>query len=152
MLGQLCRKQVVPEIGLEVLDEIDYQRHTLQWDVYWGSPPRIDLRTLTRGACKDRLIGADSDGRVSNMTTICYIKHFIYWRDSMVHKEIEYVGEILADGPLSVPEELCHALELAPNVQLQVTIRLVQPDIEQSQAAWEVFRRLGQDCQARLFA
>ena len=63
----------------------------------------------------------------------------------MVHKEIEYVGEILDDGHLSVPEELRHALELVPNVQLQVTIRIVQPDIEQSQAAWEVFRRLGQD-------
>ena len=63
----------------------------------------------------------------------------------MVHKEIEYVGEILDDGHLSVPEELRHALELVPNVQLQVTIRIVQPDVEQSQAAWEVFRRLGQD-------
>ena len=63
----------------------------------------------------------------------------------MVHKEIEYVGEILDDGHLSVPEELLQALELTPNVQLQVTIRIVQPDIAQSQAAWEVLRRLGQD-------
>ena len=63
----------------------------------------------------------------------------------MIHKVIEYVGEMLADGHLSVPEELRQALELAPDAQLQVTIRLLQPDVEQSQEAWEVFRRLGQD-------
>jgi hypothetical protein len=64
-----------------------------------------------------------------------------------VHKVIEYMGEMLPDGHLSVSEELRHALELAPDAQLQVTVAILQPDIDQSQEAWEVFRRLGQDAQ-----
>jgi hypothetical protein len=63
----------------------------------------------------------------------------------MVHKVIEYVGEILPDGHLSVSEELRHALELVPNAPLQVTVMVLQPDVEQSQEAWEVFRHLGQE-------
>jgi hypothetical protein len=36
LLGQLCREKVAQEIGSEALDDIDYQRDTLQRDVHWG--------------------------------------------------------------------------------------------------------------------
>ena len=58
---------------------------------------------------------------------------------------IEYIGEILPDGHLYVPEEIRQLLASASYTQLQVTLRLVQPEEEQVQAAWEAFRQLGQD-------
>ncbi len=58
---------------------------------------------------------------------------------------IEYVGEVLPDGHLSVPEEIRQTLAAAPHMQVQVTIRLIQPTAEQMQEAWTAFRRLGQD-------
>jgi hypothetical protein len=58
---------------------------------------------------------------------------------------IEYFGEVLPDGHLSVPEEVRQTLAATPHTQIQVTIRLLQPDAEQAQAAWTVFRQLGQD-------
>jgi hypothetical protein len=62
-----------------------------------------------------------------------------------MQRVIEYVGEILPDGHLFVPEEVRQILESASYTQLQVTIRLLQPEAEQAQAAWEAFRQLGQD-------
>ena len=58
---------------------------------------------------------------------------------------IEYVGEILPDGYLFVPEEVRQVLASASYTQLQVTIRFLQPEAEQVQAAWAAFRQLGQD-------
>jgi hypothetical protein len=58
---------------------------------------------------------------------------------------IEYVGEILPDGHLSVPEEVRQTLTSMAYTQLQVTIRLLQPQGEQMQAAWAAWQRLGQD-------
>jgi glutamate/tyrosine decarboxylase-like PLP-dependent enzyme len=64
---------------------------------------------------------------------------------------IEYIGEVLPDGHLSVPEEIRQALAVAPHAQVQVTIKLLQPTADQVQEAWEAFRRLGQDAgQGRL--
>ncbi len=63
----------------------------------------------------------------------------------MVYKVIEYVGEMLPDGHLSVTEELRQALELAPDAKIQVSVTLRQPDAESSPDAWEIFRHLGQD-------
>jgi hypothetical protein len=57
----------------------------------------------------------------------------------------EYIGNVLPDGHLSVPEEVRQALALEPHTQIQVTIRLLQPDAEQVQKAWMAFRHLGQD-------
>lgn len=62
-----------------------------------------------------------------------------------MQRVIEYVGEILPDGHLFVPEEVRQVLASASYTQLQVTIRLLQPEGEQVQAAWEAFRQLGQD-------
>ena len=47
----------------------------------------------------------------------------------------EYVGNVLPDGHLSVPEEVRRALALEPHTQIQVTLRLLQPDAEQGQKA-----------------
>jgi len=47
----------------------------------------------------------------------------------------EYVGSILPDGHLSVPDEVRQALGLELHAQVQVTIRLLQPDAEQGQKA-----------------
>lgn len=62
-----------------------------------------------------------------------------------MQRVIEYVGEVLPDGHLFVPEEVRQVLASASYTQLQVTIRLLQPEAEQVQAAWEAFRQLGQD-------
>jgi hypothetical protein len=62
-----------------------------------------------------------------------------------VEKVIEYIGEVLPDGSLSVPEDIRQTLATAPHAQIQVTIRLLQPDTEQVERAWEVFRELGRD-------
>ena len=62
-----------------------------------------------------------------------------------MQRVIEYVGEMLPDGHLSVPEEVRRTLTSAAYTQLQVTIRLLQPEEEQMQAAWAAWRQLGQD-------
>lgn len=59
---------------------------------------------------------------------------------------IEYVGEVLPDGQLSVPEEVRQKLAAAvPHTHIQVTIRLLQSTADQEQAAWEAFLQMGQD-------
>jgi len=62
-----------------------------------------------------------------------------------MQRVIEYVGEMLPDGHLSVPKEVRQALTSVAYTQLQVTIRLLQPEVEQIQAAWAALRQLGQD-------
>jgi hypothetical protein len=62
-----------------------------------------------------------------------------------MQRVIEYVGEILPDGHLGVPEEVRQVLASTSYTQLQVTITLLQPEAEQVQAAWEAFRQLGHD-------
>ena len=66
-------------------------------------------------------------------------------RGSAMQRVIEYVGEILPDGHLFVPEEIRQVLVSAACAQFQVTITLHQAEAEQVQAAWEAFRQLGQD-------
>ena len=60
-------------------------------------------------------------------------------------KIIEYVGEVLPDGHVSIPEEIRQTLAASPHAQIQITIKLLQSDEERQQEAWEVFRRMGQD-------
>lgn len=62
-----------------------------------------------------------------------------------MQRVIEYVGEMLPDGHLSIPEEVRQTLTSVAYTQLQVTIRLLQPEVEQIQAAWAALRQLGQD-------
>jgi hypothetical protein len=62
-------------------------------------------------------------------------------------KVIEYVGEVLSDGHLSVPEEIRQALAAEPHAKIKVTIRLLQSTREQTQEAWEALYRLGHDAE-----
>ena len=62
-----------------------------------------------------------------------------------MQRVIAYVGEILPDRHLFVPEEVVRFWHRHPLTQLQVTIRVLRPEAEQVQAAWEVLRQLGQD-------
>lgn len=58
---------------------------------------------------------------------------------------IEYVTKLLPDGHLSIPEEVRQALTVTPEMQVQVTIKLLQPEEALEQKAWEAFRHLGQN-------
>jgi hypothetical protein len=60
-------------------------------------------------------------------------------------KVIEYIGEVLPDGQVSIPEEIRQTLAVSPHAQIQITIKLLQADEERQQEAWEVLRRMGQD-------
>ena len=58
---------------------------------------------------------------------------------------IAYISEVLPDGHLSVPEDVRQTLASTPHTHVQVTIRLLQSEAEQLEAAWTAFRQLGQD-------
>ena len=58
-------------------------------------------------------------------------------------KVMEYVGEVLPDGHLSVPEEIRQTLAAEPHAKIKVTIQLLQSAPDQVQEAWAVFHRLG---------
>ena len=58
---------------------------------------------------------------------------------------IEYIGEVLPDGYLSVPEEVRQTLASTPHTHVQVTIRLLESETEEIEAAWAAFRQLGHD-------
>jgi len=58
---------------------------------------------------------------------------------------IEYIGEVLPDGHLSVPEDVRQTLASTPHTHVQVTIRLLESETEEIEAAWAAFRQLGQD-------
>jgi hypothetical protein len=62
-----------------------------------------------------------------------------------MQKLIKYIGEVLPDGHLSVPEEVRQTLASMPHTRLQITIRLLQPETAEVQAAWTALRQLGQD-------
>lgn len=50
-------------------------------------------------------------------------------------KALEYIGEVLPDGQVSIPEEIRQALAASPHAQIQITRKLLQSDEEQHQEA-----------------
>jgi hypothetical protein len=62
-----------------------------------------------------------------------------------MQKLIKYIGEVLPDGHLSVPEEVHQTLASMPHTRFQITIRLLQPETAEVQAAWTALRQTGQD-------
>jgi hypothetical protein len=60
-------------------------------------------------------------------------------------KVIEYIGEVLPDGHLSLPNEIQKELGLSPHCSVKVTITVEGPRVLDEQKGWEAFRRLGQD-------
>jgi hypothetical protein len=61
---------------------------------------------------------------------------------------IEYEGEVLPDGNLSIPQEVRQRLAATPHAVVRVTIQILTaprtPVSEQVEAAWEAFDQLGQ--------
>ena len=56
-------------------------------------------------------------------------------------KVVEYVGKLLPDGHLSIPEEIRKELDV--NLSLKIAITLVYPHVSDEQKGWEAFRNLG---------
>jgi len=61
---------------------------------------------------------------------------------------IEYEGEVLPDGELSIPEEVRQRLAATPHASVRVTIQILTalrtPVPAQTEDAWEAFDQLGQ--------
>ena len=60
-------------------------------------------------------------------------------------KVIEYIGEVLPDGNLSLPDEIRRELGLSPHCNVKVTITVETSHTLDEKRGWETFRRLGQD-------
>ena len=55
-------------------------------------------------------------------------------------KTIEYIGEILPDGHLSIPDEIKKELELHKSNSLKITLTFLSSD---EKRGWEIFRQMG---------
>jgi len=60
-------------------------------------------------------------------------------------KQAEYVGEVLADGDLSLPESVRNALDLQPSARVRVMISVPETDPEEVKAAWTLFQQMGRE-------
>ena len=55
----------------------------------------------------------------------------------------EYVGEVLSDGHLSLPESIRQKLSLKPSSVVKVVISLTGAETKSKTEAWKVFRSMG---------
>ncbi len=60
-------------------------------------------------------------------------------------KQAEYIGEVLEDGHLSLPEAVRKELALQPAAQVRVTIAVPEAGKGEVKDAWELFKTMGQD-------
>jgi hypothetical protein len=60
-------------------------------------------------------------------------------------KKIEYIGEILPDGHLSIPDEIKKELELHKSDNLKITLTLLSSD---EKRGWEIFRQMGRNAES----
>ncbi len=60
-------------------------------------------------------------------------------------KQVEYLGEVLADGHLSLPGEVKEKLALKPASQVQVVLAVPEAKGEETDEAWDLFRQMGHD-------
>lgn len=62
---------------------------------------------------------------------------------------IEYEGEVLPNGDLSIPQEVRQRLAATPRAAVRVTIQILTalrtPGPAQAEDAWEAFDQLGQN-------
>lgn len=63
-------------------------------------------------------------------------------------KQAEYVGEVLGDGHLSLPEAVREELGLQPSARVQVVLSVPEADSEAVREAWELFQEMGRDAAA----
>ena len=60
-------------------------------------------------------------------------------------KQAEYVGEVLGDGHLSLPEAVRKELDLQPSALVQVVLSVPEADKEEMQEAWKLFQEMGRE-------
>ena len=60
-------------------------------------------------------------------------------------KTIEYIGEILPDGHISLPDEIMGKLDLVSHNKVKVTITLDIPQASDEKKGWDIFKLLGRD-------
>jgi hypothetical protein len=58
-------------------------------------------------------------------------------------RQEEYMGEVLNDGHLSLPEGVRQRLSLKPSSVVKVVITLTPPETESTNDAWNLFRSMG---------
>ncbi len=67
-----------------------------------------------------------------------------YEKVETIMKIREYIGKILPDGHLSLPDEVQKELGLGPHSSVKVTITVEDPRVLDEKKGWEAFRRLGE--------
>lgn len=60
-------------------------------------------------------------------------------------RTIEYIGEILPDGHISLPDEVMEKLDLISHHKVKVTITLDTPHTLDEEKGWDIFRLIGRD-------
>ena len=60
-------------------------------------------------------------------------------------KVVEYIGEVLPDGHLSLPDEIQKELGLSPHSSVRITITIEDSHALDERKGWEVFRNLGRN-------
>ena len=59
---------------------------------------------------------------------------------------IECVGEVLPDGQVAIPEAVRQQLAAtAPHAQLHLTIKVIAPEPQAEQVAWDALLHMGQE-------
>ena len=70
-------------------------------------------------------------------------------------KMVEYIGEVLPDGHLSLPVEVQKELGLSPHCNVKITITVIteeKPNPLDEQRAWEVLRNMGKNATSSGFS
>ncbi len=62
-------------------------------------------------------------------------------------RQEEYMGEVLNDGHLSLPEEVRQRLSLKPLSVVKVVITLTPPETASTNDAWNLFRSMGRSAE-----
>lgn len=60
-------------------------------------------------------------------------------------KQAEYMGEVLEDGHLSLPESVRQQLGLEPSAVVQVSVTVPEANPANVQEAWARFRQMGKN-------
>jgi hypothetical protein len=60
-------------------------------------------------------------------------------------KQAEYMGEVLEDGHLSLPESVRQQLGLEPSTVVQVSVTVPEVNPANVQEAWARFRQMGKN-------
>lgn len=60
-------------------------------------------------------------------------------------KTIKYIGEILPDGHLSIPDEVKKELDQFETNDLKITITVLSSNLKRG---WEIFRQMGRNAES----